>query len=166
MGLDMYLDVRKYVTRVDWSKVPEQLPEGVTHYDFETADFTTVKGMFPTELLKHNNHGSYVSLNVAYWRKAYAIHKWFVENMAGSLDGGGGGYLSRNDLVELLGSVNRVLKGNLDTAKDELPDSNSSEAYDKYYYDDLRYTKTMLTDILKVIPENDTDYDFYYNASW
>jgi hypothetical protein len=166
MGLDMFLDVRKYVTRVDWSKVPEQLPEGITHKDFETADFTTVKSMFPTELLKHNNHGSYVSFNIAYWRKAYAIHEWFTQNMSGRLENGQGGYLSREDLVELLNTVTKVLKGNLSTAQKLLPDTSLSSSYDKYYYEDLRHTKEMLTDVLKVIPENDMDYDFHYNGSW
>jgi hypothetical protein len=48
--------------------------------------------------------------DVAYWRKANHIHKWFVENVQRGVDDCEEHYVSRKRLKELLDAVNAVLQ--------------------------------------------------------
>jgi hypothetical protein len=174
MGLDMYLEARKYVGRINWRTVPHDLPEGASYNDYETADFTILRGIFPPELLKHTDAGSSVGINVGYWRKANQIHGWFVRNVQDDEDNCRPYPVSRDNLVELLDTVNKVLEGDKDTAKELLPvtggfffgNYDEDEGYDEWYYEQLKHTQDMLTNILSVVPENDIDYEFYYQSSW
>jgi len=50
-----------------------------------------------------------ITEQVAYWRKANAIHAWFVENVQDGVDECQRTYVSREDLEELLDVVTRVL---------------------------------------------------------
>lgn len=52
---------------------------------------------------------SYVALEAGYWRKANAIHRWFVENVQDGQDDCREYYVSRDQLKELLDIVNTVL---------------------------------------------------------
>jgi hypothetical protein len=54
---------------------------------------------------------SYITEDIGYWRKANAIHKWFVDNVQDGNDDCGEHYVSKEQLKELLGLVNRVLDG-------------------------------------------------------
>lgn len=53
----------------------------------------------------------YVEFDVAYWRKANAIHQWFVKNCQAGNDDCSPHYVDREQLQELLDTVNRVLAG-------------------------------------------------------
>ena len=175
MGLDMYLEARKYVGRIDWKAVPQGgLPDGASFNDYESDDFIKLKELFPPKLLKHNDAGSSVGVNVGYWRKANQIHGWFVENVQGGEDNCESYNVSRVQLTELLGTVNKVLDGDKDTAKELLPvvggfffgNYDEDEGYDEWYYEQLKHTKDMLSNILSIVPENNIDYEFYYQSSW
>lgn len=174
MGLDMYLEARKYVGRIEWRAVPNPLPEGASYNDYETADYKVIKELFPAQLLKHSDAGSSVSANVAYWRKANAIHGWFVENVQGGEDNCKEYGVERHQLVELLETVTKVLEGDKDTAKELLPvregfffgNYDEDDGYDKWYYEQLGYTQDMITNLLEVVPENTHEYGFYYQSSW
>ena len=48
---------------------------------------------------------------VAYWRKANAIHKWFIDNCAGGDGDKTEMYVSKDQLQELLDTVDKVLSG-------------------------------------------------------
>lgn len=52
---------------------------------------------------------SYLIVETGYWRKANAIHKWFVENVQDGEDDCKEYYVDENDLKKLLDVVNRVL---------------------------------------------------------
>jgi hypothetical protein len=54
---------------------------------------------------------AYITYDAGYWRKANAIHKWFVDNCAGGDDDCSTMYVSRDKLEELLKTVNIVLAG-------------------------------------------------------
>ena len=56
------------------------------------------------------------SAELAYWRKANQIHKWFVDNVQEGVDNCGEYYVSHEKLQELLDTVNNVLA---DTRKAE-----------------------------------------------
>jgi len=54
---------------------------------------------------------SYIVEEVACWRKANQIHRWFVENVQDGNDDCKEYYVSRENLKELLDTVNTVLQG-------------------------------------------------------
>ena len=178
MGLDMYLEARKYVTRIDWTKVPQKLPEGASYNDYLTADYEALRELFPAELTKHSEAGSHIAINVGYWRKANQIHGWFVREVQGGEDNCQDYHVERSQLEELLDLVTQVLdgdkEGGTDTARKLLPvtggfffgNYDEDEGYDKWYYMQLEYTKELLTDILTAVPADNYKYDFYYSSSW
>jgi hypothetical protein len=176
MGLDMYLEARKYVSKIDWKAVPQGgLPDGASFDDYESEDFVALKGLFPARLLKHNDAGSSVAINIGYWRKANQIHGWFVREVQDNQDDCREYPVSSEKLAELLDTVRKVLDGNKDTARELLPvtagfffgNYNEDDGYDEYYYEQLRYTETMLEDILNALSEEDKNtYDLYYQSSW
>ena len=177
MGLDMYLEARKYVGKIDWSKVPKRGPNDdtpINFNDYPTDDYLTLKSMFPEDLLKHNESGSSIGINVGYWRKANQIHGWFVENVQGGEDNCQPYPVEREKLVELLETIIKVRAEDKETAKELLPvvggfffgNYDEDEGYDEWYYMQLEYTEKMLTDILAAVPEGTYEYDFIYQSSW
>jgi len=103
-----------------------------------------------------------------YWRKANAIHGWFVDNVQDGNDDCKEYYVPREKLKELFGLVTLVLE-NPKMAKKLLPvregfffgNYDPSEGYDDYYFECLESTK----EILKFAIENEYG-DFYYHSSW
>lgn len=53
---------------------------------------------------------AYIEEDVAYWRKANQIHKWFIDNCADGEADKTEMYVDREQLVRLLGVVKKVLK--------------------------------------------------------
>jgi hypothetical protein len=174
MGLDMYLEARKYVGRIDWKKVPKPLPEGANFDDYVSDEFETLKGLFPSELTENTDAGSSVAINAGYWRKANQIHGWFVQHVQDGVDDCGEYRVNREQLIELRDTVEKVLDGNKSTAKELLPvtggfffgNYDAEEGYDEYYYEQLKATKKILNNILKIATENNSEYEFYYSSSW
>lgn len=88
MGLDMYLTKRLYLKNWNHTK-PEDRHEiiikkgGTTRTDIETDKI------------------SEIIIDVIYWRKANAIHKWFVDNCQGGVDDCRDAYISKEDLKNL-----------------------------------------------------------------
>lgn len=149
MGLDMFLNASRYVRNQDIGK--------------ELAD-----RLLSDKIRNLPDAGvSRIVINVGYWRKANAIHHWFVENVQDGIDDCKDYWVSREDLHLLLGTVNDVLK-NPEKADQLLPTSTGfffgSTHYDEWYMSDLDYTKTVLETILD--DESMADCDFYYHASW
>jgi len=106
-----------------------------------------------------------IEARAGYWRKANAIHKWFVDNVQGGIDECHQVYVSREQLEQLLGLVNDVIENPL-LAEELLPTQSGfffgSTEYDQYYHADLKETKKILEKALKA-PK---DWDFYYQSSW
>lgn len=86
MGLDMYLVAKKYL----WSDKDKKIKEKI-----EKACGISE----PTS----------VSFEVMYWRKANAIHKWFVDNVQDGVDDCRESYVPLEKLKELLEIVTQVL---------------------------------------------------------
>lgn len=110
-----------------------------------------------------------------YWRKANAIHKWFVDNVQGGNDNCEQHWVSKEQLKELLDTVNTVLASikienglivNTETAEELLPTQSGfffgGTDYDEYYTQYLLDTKEILERAL----EDDRDGDYYYQSSW
>jgi len=104
-----------------------------------------------------------------YWRKANAIHRWFVEKIQDGVDNCAEYSVSTEDLVELRDICKQVLA---DPSKaDELLPTQSgfffgSTEVDEWYLEDLKYTVERL-DVLLDLPEvKDYKINFYYSSSW
>ena len=117
---------------------------------------------------------SYVIEEVAYWRKANAIHNWFVQNLAEGVANCAPIYCELDDLKRLLMTCERILDAPDESkehlVKNLLPPCEGfffgSTDIDEYYYEDLRHTAKVLTKIIESVSENDLDVHFEYQASW
>lgn len=158
MGLDMYLSKRTYVKNWDHMKPDERHEVSVTRGGVATA--------IKPERIK------YIIEEVAYWRKANAIHDWFVKNCQGGVDECQEAYVSRENLEELLGVVTAILDAPEGEERDKLAAETlppaagfffGSTEIDNWYYEDIESTKTILTEILA---EPDDGDGFIYQSSW
>lgn len=179
MGLDMYLSKKNYVGnkyREEQQQVKVVIP---TNQD---------KCMFPTKHIQQKRI-SYIIEEVAYWRKANHIHKWFVENVQNGEDDCGNYYLDHEKLQELVNEcketitllentpkVKKTVKGwnnsehevevfDIDEDNIKLPTQSGfffgGTLYDEYYLNDLQNTVQQLEPLL----EDDTA-EYEYHASW
>lgn len=147
MGLDMYLTAKRYI------------------YDFGDDDQPLRDAL---EALKANGmEVKELSYRAGYWRKANAIHRWFVDNVQEGRDNCGEYLVETEQLEKLLELVNEVLR-NRDKADDLLPTHNGfffgSLIYDEGYFDDLIQTKAIIENVLAL--DNFNRYDIYYSSSW
>lgn len=151
MGLDMYLDKYVYVG----AEFKHRHVTGIIDIQVEGKNVPI-----------NFNKVSYVIERAGYWRKANAIHQWFVDNVQGGEDNCGTYFVTKEAMQELLDDVNSVLKKHK-LASSVLPITDGfffgSTDYDKYYFEDLRDTKAILEEALK--PENQGS-DYYYHSSW
>ena len=147
MGLDMYLTAKRYIYDFDDSS------KALKFY----LDDLKVNGMRVKEL----------SYEAGYWRKANAIHQWFVINVQEGVDNCREYLVTTEQLEKLLELVNEVLR-NRDKAEELLPTCNGfffgSDLYDEGYFDDLLQTKAIIENILSI--DDLPKYDFYYSSSW
>jgi hypothetical protein len=152
MGLDMYLSKKTYVKNWDHYKPEERFAFTITRGGQE---FTGI----------NKDRISYIEEQVMYWRKANAIHKWFVDNVQNGTDDCGDYYVDLGKLEGLLELVSQVLK-NKKRASELLPSQDGfffgGTEYDEWYWDNMKRTKEELTAILA----EEGDGDFYYHSSW
>ncbi len=152
MGLDMYLTKRTFVRR-HYFQSPER-----------QYQVTVTRGGAPTHIKPDRVRT--VEEEVAYWRKANQIHRWFVEHVQGGDDDCRPYDVSRGQLQSLLDTVQAVL-AKPETADQQLPTREGfffgSTEYDGYYFDDLKGTERMLAEILN---EPEDDGWLVYQSSW
>jgi hypothetical protein len=152
MGLDMYLNARRFIWSYDGSKDGQTGREIAERFP-ELGDDATIK---------------YVIAEVAYWRKANAIHQWFVDNVQNGVDDCGDYYVERGHLEDLLKLVNAVLNKEM-KPEDALPTQSGfffgNTEYTEWYFDDLQSTKEQLEKILSN-EELFKKWDIMYHASW
>ena len=157
MGLDMYLSKKNYVGAMyDFLKV-----EG-------TIDITIGDKKLPINF----NRVSYIEEEVGYWRKANAIHKWFVDNVQGGEDNCREYYVGIDTLKELLEICKKIDEHPSD-APELLPTQEGfffgGTSYDEWYFENIKNTIKMLEEIIKEekeLNENNLYSEFYYRASW
>ena len=155
MGLDMYLYANKYISKAEWrgEEASKQFDE-------------IVKIMQADEFIRKDLPSGNVTFQVAYWRKANQIHKWFVDNVQDGDDDCREYSVDREQLQKLLDTCHKV-KADASLADEYLPPSQGfffgSNAIDEWYWQDIDGTIEMLTDTLAHTPE---DYGFTYQSSW
>jgi hypothetical protein len=179
MGLDMYLNVRKYVSQTDWSRIGEYREQG---YDKapDNPEYKLLVEEFGLDGLVDNagHGGGYITMTAVYWRKANAIHQWFVDNCADGVDDCKPVWVSEEKLEELYDIVCKVLANPYDqkVAEELLPTQSGfffgATEYGDWYWEDLEYTRDSLKNLLDTHKEKstkdgrDVSIDFEYSASW
>lgn len=98
MGLDMYLERRSYVKNWEHEKNKDK-----------KHDILIKTGGKKRTDIKHENITNIIE-EVGYWRKANAIHNWFVENTQNGEDNCNESYVSLDNMKELLRLCNEVIK--------------------------------------------------------
>jgi hypothetical protein len=104
----------------------------------------------------------------AYWRKANAVHKWFVDNVQNGEDECRPHYVEREQLEELIDDCMLVIAAQDQELSEQVVPTASGfffgyTEYNDTYYDDLKQTIEMLERVLKKYSE---DYQFIYQSSW
>lgn len=156
MGLDMYLTRHIHVC----------------NYSFDTAGQQMSAAIMQALGIKHPEHYANGSINIdlpaAYWRKANAIHGWFVQNVQGGNDDCRRYPVTHDQLNELRTLCQDALEGK--HPKSALPPTDGfffgNTSDDEYYREYLKHTIEQLDRVLD--PANavsEHDY-FYYQSSW
>lgn len=120
---------------------------------------------FPAD---RNHYVSEIVVTVMTWRKANAIHKWFVDNCT---DDGEDNchpiYITREELETLHGLCEAVIADN-NLASEILPTKSGfffgSTDYDEWYFGDIHATANGLKEILNNPIYQDCTFE--YQASW
>lgn len=179
MGLDMYLNAKRYMSRYSDKKTN-----------------LLIRKLFPEIGESGNLESTEISFEIGYWRKANQIHHWFVLNVQAGEDDCGDYEVSREQLEELRKLCNEVISksvmmkdkvtngymltengeepiledGKIIINSDEiagiLPTAEGfffgSTDYDEYYLDDIENTIRIIDKCLN-LPDI---YTFEYHSSW
>lgn len=143
MGLDMYLYAKRYTFDVDQDtkdKLAEVFPEVKAEIKEITAE-------------------------AAYWRKANAIHGWFVNNIQGNVDDCGEYNVDRQQIQDLVTLCKQVLSNKTEAEKLLPPTPGfffGAHEVDDWYMENLTNTIEQLEACLKY-PEG---WYFTYSSSW
>jgi hypothetical protein len=155
MGLDMYLYAEKHISGYGFREENER-----EQYK------SVVNAVEATTISDPNSPSADITVTSMYWRKANAIHDWFVKNVQGGDDNCERYWVSRDKLRELRDLCVKVVQ-NRDLAHKLLPTSEGfffgGTEYDSYYFDSLKETASRITILLNTTPET---WSFYYQSSW
>ena len=117
------------------------------------------------------NRVKQVEVEAMYWRKANAIHKWFVDNVQDGIDECQESLIEPEKLYELRDICKTVLEDRSQAAT-LLPSQSGfffgGTEYDENYFDDVKCTLKWLNDLLvkNAFSDDHKKWDFYYQASW
>jgi hypothetical protein len=153
IGLDMYLYAERYV--------PGYIAK-------ERAFLDDILNHLNLYVDKDSPHAT-VRVNVGYWRKANAIHSWFVDNVQAGIDECQTAYVEPEQLVALRLAASQALTaykaGNENAAREILTPTAGfffgSYEVDEYYAEELSRTIDIIDKALKL-----DSVDFYYHSSW
>jgi len=183
MGLDMYLEA-SYSTRAyerptdqDYADMREG-KEVKVQRSMELEDAIAAIGFEDAPIDHAYNYFQYV-FPIITWRKANAIHKFFVDEVQKGNDNCERHYVSREDLEELLNRIKLILAIETPVAREmkaeELLPTDiegcffGSKEYDDWYYQDLKRTKDILEKVFEYEENAEAGKcfdNFYYQSSW
>lgn len=165
MGLDMYLNARKHLEKINWQvlqandELSYSSPEAVYPKFNDLLELTQLTDV-ATDI-----YGATVEVVCAYWRKANQIHNWFVTNIQKGEDNCGEYYVPQDKLTELMVICEHALESKDPTL---LPPQAGfffgGTDIDEWYWRDLESTVTQLKRIF-ALPDVD-NLSFYYSSSW
>ena len=162
MGLDQYLTAKKYVSKWDYSN--DYRDKAISQ------EFTDLLPMDTPDITKYGQFaGITVEYPVGYWRKANAIHNFFVQEVGEDVDDCREMFVHRDVLVELRSRCSDVLKADdmEEMAKEVGLETVSGfffgdTEYGDWYKEDLKLT-VEICDFVLALPE---EYSLHYQASW
>ena len=195
MGLDMYLDkyprgyepkaigvVEEFVSWIkkglDYSYEKELKPSFVDWCGYSAEDLPNATDLIKLLEMVHISYSEWdinkksprylIHDNVGYWRKANAIHKWFVDNVQdGEDDCDFHRPVTKHDLETLFELCREVLQDHA-KAEELLPVESGfffgSQAYDEWYFQDIEDTANLCKELIDTF--NFENYDLYYRSSW
>jgi hypothetical protein len=146
MGLDMYLSAKRYLFSFN---------------EHDKALANKIDEMIGGASLGNTNE---VRKEAFYWRKAWAIHHWFVINAQRGEDDCKEYWVERYKLKELLDTLKRVDK-NPSLAEDILPLQAEDADGIEWELDQVRRTIPALEKLINDESIKD-HWDFYYQSSW
>jgi hypothetical protein len=150
MGLDMYLTGKRYIWESSNDPKEEELAQALSKLPNLGNNGRRVKG---------------VEVEAMYWRKANAIHKWFVDNVQNGEDECREHYVTREQLKELRDLCAKALT-DPENAGDYLSPTAGfffgSTDIDEWYFEAMRATVDGLNECLNM----DKAWSFYYCSSW
>lgn len=150
MGLDMYLTAERFL----WSA--------------EKPISDQVANLLGLQLDGERMRVQSVTAEAMYWRKANAIHRWFVENVQGDEDNCERHYVDREQLLKLRNLCAKLCEQKIEAlAEDSLPTEDGfffgSTEYDEWYWNDVENTVKGIDLALETFDEG---WSFYYQSSW
>jgi hypothetical protein len=154
MGLDMYLEKKTYVQ--NWKHTPKEEINIIT-----IKQDGKIRKDIDTKRIKE------IVEEVGYWRKANAIHKWFVDNCADDDYKGAEIYVDGEKLKKLLEVVNKVLiasklvKGKIKNGQRSTPTGWEDVMEDGFYVEDSTVAQELLPTESGFF-FGGTDYNEYY----
>lgn len=163
MGLDMYLYYRRNFSGWD--------PRDAGYYTGILGE----TGM--SSIASHDSRSLTVEVTAIYWRKANAVHGWFVNELAGGVDECQRISVARDDLIRLREICKNALSVPAgidveDHAGGILPTQEGfffgGTSYDENYLYDLARTITEIDKLLAQLPAEGEGWDWSlsYQASW
>ena len=177
MRLDMWLSYRRNL-----DGIPDTIQRAMRKQAYIDAwPYTTKiaieKGKFDASIDDEIENGEPYEERLMYWRKANAIHKFFVDNAAGGIDDCQPVQVTIEVLKDLVDRCEKILQGEVDdegvlidptTAMELLPTQSGFffgyTDYDDWYIDNLKETVKALKPIVEHA-ELYTD-PIIYEASW
>lgn len=164
MGLDMYLNGKIFVGKYGDAKLKDSELVGI-------STSTNKEIRLPTNTLTR------LEFELGYWRKANAIHNWFVENVQGGVDDCREYDVSFEQLCTLQSICEKILKSykksktaGVKQAKMLFPVKEGfffgSYDYDEYYFDCLNDTIEIINKVAKYIELFGDVFYFQYQSSW
>jgi len=182
MGLDMYLEgsfsTRAYIQPTDQQYADMREGKEVRVEKSQALiDALSTIGFENAPIEHQYNHMTYV-FPIITWRKANAIHKFFVDTCQEGNDNCQRHYVSRENLEELLETINTILAVKTPVARrtkaEELLPTEmgcffGSEDYDDWYFQDLKRTKSILEKVFEYEENAEAGkcFDsFCYQSSW
>ena len=161
MGLDQYLTARKYFTKWDYDNGFENR--------VITQEFQDLIPIDTPDITKYASSGITVEYPVGYWRKANAIHNYFVQTLGGGVDECQEMFVPRETLRDLRKRCqNVVTSDNIEEMAEEVGLETvagfffGDVSYDDWYKEDLKLTIEIIDHVL-TLPE---EYSLRYQASW
>lgn len=154
MGLDMYFTGKRRVS--SYSEPDKTISNKIQNEFSELVPFIS-NSCYPVV--------NEISAELMYWRKANAIHNWFVNHVQDGFDDCKPYAVSRTQLTELKEVCEKVL-GWRELATDLIPPTAGfffgSTEIDEFYWKNLEKTAEAVTRIL-ALPDSWT---FEYQSSW
>lgn len=150
----MYLSAKKYFSGGEWR--PEENRKEFHELLKKSGIAKHVKTDFPSVQLE---------VSIGYWRKANAVHQWFVDNCQNGEDDCRETWVGRERLEQLREVCMQVLADH-SKADELLPTASGfffgSTEYDEWYFSDVKETVDIIDNALAMPDE----WDFYYHSSW